>query len=133
MRFRYTTTDPSQNEFDSLPRLPLTLNHHERSIQVNGLVDSGATVNVLPFSVGLQLGEIWDDKLAVVRLAGSIGNSFAQPLPLIARIGDFKPVKLVFAWTQNDSTPLILGQMNFFMEFDVCFFRTKFEFEIKQH
>ena len=50
-------------------------------------------------------------------MAGSIGNSFAQPLPLIALIGDFKPVKLVFAWTQNDSIPLILGQMNFFMHF----------------
>jgi hypothetical protein len=86
MRFRYTTTDSSQNELDSLPRLPLTLSHHERNLQVNGLVDSGATVNVLPHSIGLQLGEVWNDNLAVIRLAGSIGNSFAQPLPLIARI-----------------------------------------------
>ena len=56
MRFRYSTTDPSQDEFDALPRLPLTLYYNNRQIEVAGLVDSGATVNVLPHNVGLQLG-----------------------------------------------------------------------------
>ncbi len=31
----------------------------------------------------------------------------------------------------EDDIPLILGQTNFFMEFDVCFYRSKLEFEIK--
>lgn len=56
MRFRYSTTDSSQNEFDSLPRIPLILNYQNRSVEVVGLVDSGATVNVLPYEVGLKLG-----------------------------------------------------------------------------
>ena len=46
-----------------------------------------------------------------------------------AEIGDFDPVQLVFAWTMAE-VPLILGQTNFFMEFDICFYRSKLEFEI---
>ena len=61
MRFRYSTTDPYQDEFDSLPRIPLTLHYESRSVDVVGLIDSGATVNVLPYQVGTQLGATWDD------------------------------------------------------------------------
>jgi hypothetical protein len=39
-----------------------------------GLVDSGATVHVLPYDVGLQLGVVWDDRKANMRLAGTLGN-----------------------------------------------------------
>ena len=44
MRFRYSTTNLSQNEFDSLPRIPLILRRDNRVIEAQGLVDSGATV-----------------------------------------------------------------------------------------
>jgi len=57
MRFKYSTTDASQNEFDSLPRLPLILRNNDQSIEIVGLVDSGATVNVLPYDIGVQLGD----------------------------------------------------------------------------
>ncbi len=53
-----------------------------------------------------------------------------MPLAIIAKIGDFDPIRLVFAWVENKEAPLILGQTNFFMEFDVFFYRSKFEFEI---
>jgi hypothetical protein len=36
----------------------------------------------------------------------------------------------VFAWTQATTVPLILGQVNFFMEFDVCFYRSRLQFAI---
>ncbi|WP_244913187.1 hypothetical protein [Phormidesmis priestleyi] len=39
-----------------------------------------------------------------------------------AIVGEFEPLQLVFAWTQATNVPLILGQVNFFMEFDVCFY-----------
>ena len=48
MRFPYLTADPSQSELDSLPWLPLMLRYGQRQIAEVGLVDSGATVNVLP-------------------------------------------------------------------------------------
>jgi hypothetical protein len=76
MRVKYSTTDPSQDEFDALPRLPLVLQYNNRQIEVVGLVDSGATVNVLPYDAGLRLGAVWDDHKANIRLAGSLGGPF---------------------------------------------------------
>jgi hypothetical protein len=131
MRFRYSTADPSQNECDSLPRLPLVLHRGDRVAEVVGLVDSGAMVNVLPYEFGMRLGEVWDDRKASIRLAGSLGNRTAIPLFAAAEIEGLPAVKLAFAWTNQDDVPLILGQTNFFMEFDVCFYRSKLEFEVK--
>jgi len=96
-----------------------------------GLVDSGATVNVLPYPMGVQLGAVWEEQKATLRLAGNLGSIAAMPLFVIAEIGNFLPVRLAFAWIRSDSAPLILGQMNFFMEFDVCFYRSKLEFEVR--
>jgi len=131
MRFKYSTTDPSQDEFDALPRLPLVLRLNSQSVEVVGLVDSAATVNVLPYQVGIQLGATWDDRKATIRLAGSLGNIGAMPLFVTAQVDEFAPVRLAFAWTKSNNVPLILGQTNFFMEFDVCFYRSKLEFEVK--
>lgn len=52
MRFSYLTTHPNQTQLDSMPRLPITLKMNDTSIEVAALVDSGATINVLPFSIG---------------------------------------------------------------------------------
>jgi len=131
MRFPYLTTDPSQSELESLPRLPLTLRYGQQQITEMGLVDSGATVNVLPYSLGIRLGAVWEDPKATIRLAGNLGNFPAMPLVMTVEVGDFAPVKLAFAWTRAEKVSLILGQMNFFMEFDVCFFRSQFEFDVK--
>ena len=131
MRFPYSTSDPSQSELDSLPRLPLTLRYGQQQISAIGLVDSGATVNVLPYGPGVQLGAVWDNHQATIRLAGNLGNFVAMPLVVTAEVDEFPPVRLAFAWIQTENAPLILGQMNFFMEFEVCFFRSKLEFEVK--
>jgi hypothetical protein len=131
MRFKYSTTDPSQNEFDSLPRIPLRLCQGDRAVEALGLVDSGATVNVLPYEIGIELGADWDDSKAIIQLAGNLSNLTAMPFFATAEIHDFAPVQLVFAWVKRANTPLILGQTNFFLEFDVCFYRSKLEFEIE--
>ena len=131
MRFQYSTSDPAQDEFDSLPRIPLTLRYNNQQVNVHGLVDSGSTVSVLPHEIGLQLGARWDDRKANLRLAGNLGKSPAMPLSTIATIGDFAPVQLVFAWVKAANAPLILGQTNFFIAFDVHFYRSRLEFEIE--
>ena len=131
MRFSYSTTDPSQDEFDSLPRLPMTLRYDNRQVAVVGLVDSGATVNVLPYEAGLQLGARWDERKATIRLAGNLGKTFAMPIFVMAEIETFAPVRLAFAWVRTTDAPLILGQTNFFMEFDVHFYRSRLEFVIE--
>jgi hypothetical protein len=130
MRFRYSTTDSSQNEFDSLPRIPLILHRQNRSAEVVGLVDSGATVNVLPYEVGVKLGATWDDQQAIIQLAGNLGGQPAIPIFAIAEVEGCGSVQLAFAWARSENVPVILGQTNFFMEFDVCFYRSKLEFEI---
>jgi hypothetical protein len=131
MRFRYSTSDPAQDEFDSLPRIPLVLTYNNQQLEMIGLVDSGATVSVLPYEVGLQLGAQWDNRKANLRLAGNLGKSASMPIFVIATIGDFAPVRLAFAWAKVANAPLILGQTNFFMEFDVHFYRSRLEFEIE--
>jgi hypothetical protein len=131
MRFPYSTADPAQSELESLPRLPLTLHYGQQRVSTVGLVDSGATVNVLPYGLGVQLGAVWDDRKATIRLAGNLGRFAAMPLFVTAEISEFPLVRLAFAWIQTENAPLILGQMNFFMEFDVCFYRSNLEFEVK--
>lgn len=131
MRFRYSITDPAQNEFDNLPRVPIILRREKRTVETLGLVDSGATVNVMPFDVGLQLGATWEDSKAIIQLAGNLGNQAAMPFFAMVQVGDIAPVQLAFAWSRNPNAPLILGQTNFFMEFDVFFYRSKMEFEVK--
>ena len=94
------------------------------------MVDSGATVNVMPYEIGTQLGAVWADQKANISLSGALGNEPAIPLFAMAQIGDLPPVRLAFAWVKRNDVPLILGQTNFFMEFDVCFYRSRLEFEV---
>ena len=93
-------------------------------------MDSGATINLLPHEVGSQLGAIWNDQEANLRVGGGLGGEPAIPVFVMAQIGDLPPAGLAFAWVRRSDVPLILGQMNFFMEFDVCFYRSRLEFEV---
>ena len=131
MRFKYSITSSTQNEFDSLPRLSLSLQKEAQKLEAVALVDSGATVNVLPYELGLQLGGVWDESRAIIQLAGNLSNQPAIPFSAIVQIGEFPNTELVFAWVKSPNVPLILGQANFFLEFDVCFYRSKLEFEVK--
>ena len=116
---------------DALPQLPLSLSYRESAIEVIALLDTGASVNVLPYSVGVQLGAIWDEQTTFVTLAGNLASIEARGLLISAQISNFSPVRLVFAWSLSDDVPLLLGRMNFFLEFDVCFYRSRLMFEIR--
>ncbi|NEO82998.1 MAG: hypothetical protein F6J87_01875 [Spirulina sp. SIO3F2] len=131
MRFRYSTPNPSQDEFDSLPYIPLILTYQSQSLEVTGLVDSGSTVSVLPNNIGMALGAMWDDTQAIIPLAGSLSRQQAMPLFINAEIPGCGVAKLAFAWARTDDIPIILGQTNFFMEFDIFFYRSQFEFEFR--
>jgi hypothetical protein len=50
---------------------------------------------------------------------------------LTAVVGQFAPVQLAFAWVRTEDVPLVLGNLNFFAEFDVCFFRSTGAFELR--
>jgi hypothetical protein len=130
-RFPYVEIDPPLGAASALPYAPLELEHGGNVAMVSALVDSGAALNALPYDVGLQLGAVWDELAIPVRLAGNLAESDARAILVMATIGPFAPVRLAFAWTQNNQVPVILGQVNFFMEFDVCFFRSQSAFSVK--
>jgi len=58
-----------------------------------------------------------------LRLAGALGgnlsNAPAKGILLNAVVDSFEPVRLVFVWSQLDTVPMILGQVNFFQKFRV--------------
>ena len=130
-RFPFLTGDSELGQASLLPRLPLTLTPQTQSAATIGLLDTGATVNVLPYQVGIELGARWQPELATIKLSGNLAGYEASPLIVSAVVGQFAPVRLAFAWTQAESVPLLLGQVNFFMEFDVCFYRSEHVFEIR--
>ena len=130
-RFPYVEIDPSLGAASALPYAPITLEREGHVANVSALLDSGAALSVLPYDVGLQLGAVWEQQMIPVRLAGNLADSDARAILVTATIGQFSPVRLAFAWTRNNQVPVLLGQVNFFMEFDVCFFRSQSVFELK--
>jgi hypothetical protein len=89
-------------------------------------------VNVLPFHLGLELGLDWNRQNVPVTLTGNLAQAEARGVLLQARVADFAPVKLVFAWSSSPDARLILGTMNFFLEFDVLFSASKNKFKLMQ-
>ncbi len=130
-KFPFLAVTGSKRPTDLMPYLPLTLKRDGQSIDVLGLVDSGASVNVLPYRAGLELGAVWEEQVTFFGLSGNLANYEAKGLLLTAKVADFPVVNLAFGWTKAEDVPLILGQINFFSEFDVCFYRSQNEFEIK--
>ena len=129
--YPYLKDLPDKILFEAMPYLPLTLSFDGNAKQVFGLLDSGSTVNVLPYKIGLELGAIWENQRISLSLVGNLANFEARALFVNAQIQDFSPVILAFAWTKSEFATLILGQTNFFSLFDVCFLRQDGEFEIK--
>ena len=130
-QFPFLPVSAGRGDSFLMPMLPLSLSFKGGEIaHIHGLIDSGATVNVLPYSLGIRLGAVWEAQTTLVKLTGNLATQEARALLAEARVGGFDPVKLVFAWTRSDSVPLLLGQVNFFEEFNVSFRRAQRVFEI---
>lgn len=130
IRFHYRSIDTGAPQAKQLAYLPVVLSNSGISLAVAGLLDTGSTVNVLPFSAGLQLGLLWEEQTTRVQLTGTLSRLPSRGVVLTGAVDAFPPVDLVFAWTQSEDVPVLFGQVNFFMEFDVCFFRSLSMFEV---
>jgi hypothetical protein len=130
VRFPYADITASRAEGSLLAYLPITLRHGTHVVTVQGLLDTGSTINVLPYSLGLQLGLVWEQQPTQMHLTESLARLPARGVIVSGQVASFPPVEFAFAWTQATDVPMILGQVNFFMEFDVCFFRSQAAFEI---
>ncbi len=93
-------------------------------------MDTGSSVNVIPYEIGIQLGLNWNDHNTSVALTGNLAKFPAKGIILSATIEQFAPATLVFAWTKAENIPLLLGRINFLQEFDVCFYGSQLAFEI---
>jgi len=131
LRFPYVTVDPTAGDVGIAPYLPLTLEYQGNRLVTSALVDTGSSLSVIPYSLGVSLGAVWRERAAVLRLGGSFEPVSACPLFLYVTVGTFAPIELAFAWAQAEDVPLLLGQVNFLMEFDVCFFRSQKAFEVQ--
>lgn len=130
-QFPFTTvgSDPRT----SMPRLPLEISYGVQRVQVAGIVDSGSSVNILPYRIGSALGAAWDELEDSGPLVGSLSSATSRALPVSAHILGLTGatgVQLLFAWAESDSVPVLLGQINFFMRFNVCFYRSQNYFEV---
>ena len=117
-----------------MPRLPLLLTLQEHSIEVSGLLDTGAAVSVIPYNIGVALGAIWEEQKTSVPLVGNLGQFEARVLIVTASHPEItfgRAIRQVFAWVRSENAPVIFGQMNFFLEFDVCFFRSQAFFDVQ--
>jgi hypothetical protein len=129
-RYSFTERIDSLGRSVIMPYLPLTLTSGSRSIETIALLDTGASVNVLPYDVGVQLGAVWEQQTVSISLSGNLAGNEARGLVLTVTIDPFSPVLLAFAWTRSNDLPVILGHMNFFEEFNVCFYRHELAFEV---
>lgn len=84
----------------------------------------------MPYDLGIRLGAVWEAQTTRVVLTGNLAAEDARALLIHARVGDFPAVRLVFAWTHSENIPLLLGQVNFFQEFDVCLYGSRLQFVI---
>ncbi len=130
-QFPYRDRNPSAAGFDLLPDLPIVLRTPSHTLSGLALVDSGATISVLPHSLGLQLGFDWNSQRLQLRLTGTLSQVEARGIVVEAVVGQLPPVRLVMAWAASDQAPFLLGQFNFFQVFDVSFSRSRGMFEIR--
>lgn len=128
-QFSYVERATLHGQASLAPMLPLMLTGRH-AFSTMGLLDSGAAVNVLPFQMGVQLGFDWDQQSQSVELSGNLASVEARVVVLTATVENCAPVRQAFAWCRSDAVPVILGQVNFFLEFDVCFFRSRALFEV---
>ena len=130
-RYPFTVANSALGEAGLQPYLPLILTYQGHSLTVPSLLDTGAMVNVLPYQVGVDLGAAWEQQTAPLRLTGNLASFEARGLLVTAVVGQFAPVRLAFAWTKATNVPVLLGQVNFFMQFDACFYRSQLAFELR--
>lgn len=86
-QFPYNDRNPSTPGFDLMPDLPLLLRSPPHVLTSVALVDSGATIGVLPYSLGVQLGFDWNSQNLQIRLTGSLAQVQARGIAVEALVG----------------------------------------------
>ena len=91
-RYPFISSDTALGEASFRPYLALTLCNQETSVKASGLLDTGASVNVLPYSIGIELGYEWEQQTTVLSLTGNLAQCEARVVLTQAVVGQFGPV-----------------------------------------
>lgn len=94
-RYPFLSGDPALGEASFRPYLPFSLIYQETTVGSTGLLDTGASVNVLPYSLGIELGYEWERQTTALSLTGNLAQYEARVVLAQAVIGQFDPVQLV--------------------------------------
>ena len=119
-RFSYTPSPMFPELHSGLPYIPITLLYGEQTLKGSALVDSGASISVLPYDLGLQLGLIWEKQTYPLDLTILFQGASTYGVVVMGKIEPFSPVPLAFAWTEQNNVPLILVQLNLFLSAFKC-------------
>ena len=122
-RFAFEPKPDAFGVVDFVPQLSFTLINRDVSVEVAGLLDTGASVNVLPYYLGIELGAIWSEQTTSVTLGGNLASTEARGI-----IKNWSIVRKLIGMT----IPILLGRTNFFQEFNVCFYTAIKQFELTQ-
>ncbi|WP_375494512.1 hypothetical protein [uncultured Nostoc sp.] len=107
-RFVFTERTDSLGRSSVMPYLPLTLSNGSISTEAIALLDTGASVNVLPYEIGLQLEAVWEEQTVPIQLSGNLARNEARGLVLSGKIAQFSPILLAFAWTQSRDKLIVI-------------------------
>jgi hypothetical protein len=88
-----------------MPDLPIVLRNQSHLLSGVGLVDSGASISVLPNSLGVQLGFDRNTQKARITLAGTLAHVDVRGIVVEAAVGQLSPVRLALAWADSDQVP----------------------------
>src|SRR5687767_13736849 len=101
----YLAATATPRATDFMPFLPFKIACEEKSKDILGLVDTGASVNVLPCQIGVELRSICQQRTTLFGLTGNLANYEARVLLLLLASSFFAPVNLAFFWTLADYVP----------------------------
>ncbi len=106
-RYPFTAADTALGEAGFRPYMPLTLSYQGHSTSVRGLLDTGAMFNVLPYSIGIELGAVWAQQTTELQLTGNLAQFQARALLLSATIGYQRPLVISDHWPICAFTPCL--------------------------
>ena len=124
LSYPYVQTRTAFGEFVWRPYLPILLRNGAFQKHATALVDSGSDVNLLPYQLGIELGATWHAQHNSFTLSGALAGQEARGILVEGKVENYQEITLAFAWAETDDLPLILGQTNFFQQFDLCFHNT---------
>ena len=82
-QYSFLFPDKAPDKAHAQPYLPIRLICNAKSLNALGLLDTGATVNVLPYELGL----LWEEQKTAVKLTGNLGQVEARAVLLSVIVG----------------------------------------------